>query len=985
MNRNTLEWKIQKGAETALIDWHSPSDFAYRPQFVSNNYREGRKVLSSVEDELLHCDCFMISVAFITLGGIEPLLQTLKELEQRGIPGEILTTDYLTFSEPKALKKLADFRNIELRMYRTGRESSAEEAGGEGFHTKGYIFSRENAYRIIIGSSNMTMSALTVNHEWNTKFISTEQGQLAKEVLSEFDHLWFSDRTCSFDEFIDEYETAYEIARQQRRIAAKAKTAALEAYKLKPNAMQARFVHNLKSLMEEGAERALLVSATGTGKTYAAAFGARDAIRPERMLFIVHREQIAIQAMESFRQVLGETGTYGLLSGHSKDYEVTYLFATMNMMAKDEILQRFAPDAFDLIIIDETHRAGAGSYQKIMSYFNPGFWLGMTASPERMDDFDIFKLFDHNIACEIRLQQALEEDLLCPFHYFGITEFIPDANGEADENDFRSFSRLVADERVDFILRQVEYYGHSGSRVKGLIFCSRKKEARELSEKFNIRGYHTIALDGEDDPEKRLQCVDRLIGDDPDDYLDYIFTVDIFNEGVDIPEINQVIFLRPTQSPIVFVQQLGRGLRKAKDKEFVVILDFIGNYDNNYMIPIALSGDRSYNKDSMRRYVSEGNRIIPGCSSIHFDEIARSRIYASIDTARTNTTALLKKEYTNLKYEVGHIPTMIEFEEHGSIDVAKYIERFGSYYSFLVKYEPAYTVRLSDREAAAIEFISRKLTPGKRIHELRILKHLIEQQERLAVYQEKIEALSVDHVSKDPEVLSAVRNLSLEFQKEADRKKYEGCPILTRNDNGFYALSAAFASCLSNPAFRDMVHELVEYGLRNYERSYAVQYRGLNFALYQKYTYEDVCLLLNWKNNMNAQNIGGYFYDRETATLPVFINYDKAEDAIAYEDRFVTQDHLIALSKHPRKATSSDADHIFRRTPEDQKNRILLFIRKNKDDKEAKEFYFLGEMHAEGEPRQIHMDTTGDDAFEINYRLLDPVKEELYEYITKDA
>lgn len=182
-----------------------------------------------------------------------------------------------------------------------------------------------------------------------------------------------------------------------------------------------------------------------------------------------------------------------------------------------------------------------------------------------------------------------------------------------------------------------------------------------------------------------------------------------------------------------------------------------------------------------------------------------------------------------------------------------------------------------------------------------------------------------------------------------------------------------------------MVHELVEYGLRNYERSFAVQYRGLNLALYQKYTYEDVCLLLNWKSNMNAQNIGGYFYDRETATLPVFINYDKAEDAIAYEDRFVTQDHLIALSKHPRKATSSDADHIFRRTPEDQKNRILLFIRKNKDDKEAKEFYFLGEMHAEGEPRQIHMDTTGDDAFEINYRLLDPVKEELYEYITKDA
>ena len=403
------------------------------------------------------------------------------------------------------------------------------------------------------------------------------------------------------------------------------------------------------------------------------------------------------------------------------------------------------------------------------------------------------------------------------------------------------------------------------------------------------------------------------------------------------------------------------------------------------MIPIALSGDRSYNKDSMRRYVSEGNRIIPGCSSIHFDEIARSRIYASIDTAKTNTTALLKKEYTNLKYEVGHIPSIIEFEEHGSIDVAKYIVRFGSYYAFLAKYEPEYDVRLSGREAAAIEYISRKLTPGKRSRELRILQHLLAQKERLVAYQERIEELSSDHVAADPEVQSVARNLSLEFQKEADRKKYESCPILIRKDNGCYVLSAEFASCLRNPVFRDMVHELVEYGIRNYERTYAGQYRGLNLALYQKYTYEDVCLLLNWKSNMNAQNIGGYFYDKETATLPVFINYDKAEDAIAYEDRFVTQDHLIALSKHPRKATSSDADHIFRRTPEDQNNRILLFIRKNKDDQEAKEFYFLGEIRAEGEPLQIHMDTTGDDAFEINYRLLDPVKEDLYEYITQGA
>ncbi len=216
-------------------------------------------------------------------------------------------------------------------------------------------------------------------------------------------------------------------------------------------------------------------------------------------------------------------------------------------------------------------------------------------------------MFDHNIAYEIRLQHALKEDLLCPFHYFGITDIEIDGETVDDKTDLRNFSYLVSDTRARYILEQANYFGHSGERVKGLIFCSGKKEAQELSTKFNEYGYYTTVLTG--------------------------VTIDIFNEG-DIPEINQVLMLRWTESPIVFVQQLGRGLRKAEGKEYVVIIDFIGNYTNNYMIPIALSGDRSYNKDSIRRYVSEGTRIIPGASTIHFDEISRKRIFQSIDSAR---------------------------------------------------------------------------------------------------------------------------------------------------------------------------------------------------------------------------------------------------------------------------------------------------------------------------------------------------------------
>lgn len=288
-----------------------------------------------------------------------------------------------------------------------------------------------------------------------------------------------------------------------------------------------------------------------------------------------------------------------------------------------ETLRQFMPDYFDYIIIDETHKAGAESYRKIINYFQPKFMLGMTASPERTDGYDIFQLFDYNIAYEIRLQHAMEEDLLCPFHYFGVTELKIDGEIIGDSTEFRY---LVSSERVNNIIEKAEFYGHSGDRVRGLIFCSTNKEAEELSNEFNSRGYKTIALSGANSQDEREAAIIKLEQDKLEGHLDYIFTVDIFNEGVDIPKVNQIIMLRPTQSAIIFLQQLGRGLRKAEDKEYLVVIDFIGNYQKNFLIPIALSGDKTYNKDTLRRYLSEGNRIIPGCSTIHFDEISRKRM-----------------------------------------------------------------------------------------------------------------------------------------------------------------------------------------------------------------------------------------------------------------------------------------------------------------------------------------------------------------------
>ena len=979
---DVLKEQINLASQTALINSSVDSNLALQPSFLTNNHVEGQKILSVLEDALLSCDSFCFSVAFITMGGITPMLQTFKELERRGVKGRILTTDYLTFSDPDALLKLSQLENIELKLYDT--------ESGPGFHTKGYIFQDKDTYRIIIGSSNMTLNALTVNQEWNTNVVSMSEGALAKSVLNEFDVLWDSKHSHVFDSFVYEsYKTKFDIVKKQRAIVSKEKIVSLEAYKLSPNKMQVSFIENLKRLQAEGKQRALLISATGTGKTYASAFGIRDvllkSLSQQRVLFLVHREQIAKQAMQTFQKVFGSRISYGLLSGNEKQVDAQFLFSTMQMMAKDEIREQFAKNEFSCIILDEAHRTGANSYQKIMKYFQPDFWLGMTASPERMDDFDVFALFDHNIAYEIRLQQAMEEDMLCPFHYFGVTEL--EINGEVfdDETGMRNFRYLVCDQRVDYIIEQTSYYGHTGDRVKGLIFCSRRDEADELSRKFNERGFRTVSLGGEDSQYVREEMVDRLTNDERVDYLDYIFTVDIFNEGVDLPEINQVIMLRPTQSPIVFVQQLGRGLRKAEGKEYVVVLDFIGNYKNNFMIPIALSGDRTYNKDNVRRYVMEGTRVIPGSSTIHFDEISRKRIFAAIDTANFSDIRLIKDNYKNLKYKLGRIPALMDFDLYGEMDVLRIFDNssLGSYYKFLKKYEPEYKVRLNDKEEKTIEFISKKLASGKRIHEIALLELLLDHSDhimpRLSEELEDRYNVSLDSMSSR----NLINVLTNEFPSGSGKSTYKECVFLQK-DGDDYRISDQFSEMLRKRNFTQILRELLDFAEYRYQRDYSDHYQDTDFVLNQKYTYEDACRLLGWSHNEVPLNIGGYKFDKETKTFPVFINYDKADDiqdTVRYEDHFVTPDRLIAISKSNRTVSSEDVQNFIK--AKERGIDVQLFVRKNKDDIISKEFYYLGRMAATGKTKEFVMPNTTSSAVEIEWTLDDPVRADLYEYITK--
>lgn len=978
--------ELRSGFETAYIDGSVASSMAYKPQFLSNNYKEGKKVISSIEDELLACNQFQISVAFITMSGITPLLQTLKELEKKQIPGEILTTNYLNFSEPKALEKLNGLSNITLKMYDV-------EAADVGFHTKGYIFKREEIYRIIIGSSNITRAALTTNREWNTRMISTDQGEMAQEIVGEFEELWNSPNTLSFDEFYENYKERYKIIKHQRDIAKQDEITSIEKYRLQPNSMQVGFITNLRKIIEAGESRALLISATGTGKTYASAFAMRE-LGYKRVLFLVHRGQLARQTKKSYQKIFGKNVSMGLVGAGYSEYDADYVFAMVQTLNRDDHLRKYRPDAFDCIILDEAHHSSAATYQKVMNYFKPKLWLGMTATPDKRDDDiagrNIYEIFHYQIAYEIRLQQAMEENMLCPFNYFGIRDIstIDDKQLKSRKMTDRDFNQLTSDERVHHIIEQAEYYGYSGDRVKGLIFCSRIDESEELSQKFNAAGYRTISLNGSASEEERMNAFERLAMDEEDatdkmQPLDYIFSVEILNEGVDIVEVNQVIMLRPTESPIVFIQQLGRGLRKAEGRDYVVILDFIGNYNNNFMIPVALSGDRTYNQDVIRKYVISGNSVIPGSSTVHFDEISREKIFASIDKIK-GMKSIIRSSYQNLKNRLGRVPYLMDFYDNGEVDPLVIIREYKTYQTFLESEEKElYVGKLSDYQTIILEYLSKTVLSGARPYELEILKSFMKQEsisvDQMAEEFEKKYGYSIDFASLE----NAVQVLQGHFvSKEEEYKKYCRIDILEDTEKKEFHRMTGYAHALKNKEFYRQIDDIVEVGLRRYHEKYDVgRTEEYPFVLYEKYSRRDVSLLMNCGKDLSSTMYG---MKRINDDVFIFVTYHKVESADNeknyadgkpdYADSF--EDNVIFRwdSQIGRGVNSSYMEDVC------TAKRKHLFVKKS--DAESN-FYYMGLFDI----REVKADTKKDnngkdrDIAKVKMRMKHAVRDDLLRYL----
>ncbi len=954
---------LEVSLHTGFIDKQLGKQGKYKPQLLVNDTKTNEHVLNTMLEELESCKSFLFSVAFITESGLATLKSHFLDLKAKGVKGRILTSTFLSFNKPKVFKELLKIENVEVRL-----------TDIKGFHSKGYIFHHDTYYSLIVGSSNLTAHALKVNYEWNVKLTSHENGEIVHHFKNQFEEVWEEADVLS-EAWIEEYEKIYARSNPQRDFSGVIESFPKypenpieEALKIKPNNMQQAALSQIEALRAAGKDKGLIISATGTGKTYLAAFDVRR-YAPKRMLFIVHREQILKKAKADFQKIFGgREEDFGILSGSNKQTNAKYVFATIQTITRDNYLHTFVRNEFDYILIDEVHRAGAQTYQKVIDYFKPQFFMGMTATPERTDDFNIYALFDYNIAYEIRLQEALEEDMLCPFHYFGVTDI--EYNGQLIE-DATLTQHLVAEERVKHIIDKITYYGFSGEKVKGLMFCSRKEEAKALSVQLNERGYRTVALTGDDSQEERERRVNEL----ENGLLDYILTVEIFNEGIDIPCINQVVMLRQTQSSIIFIQQLGRGLRKHESKEYVTIIDFIGNYKNNYLIPMALSGDKSQNKDNIRRRMKDTS-YIKGISTINFEEVAKKQIFKSINTSNLTALKLLREAYKELKNRIGRVPLLYDFLTNHSIDPVVIANEYGNYVQFLLKIKEEIP-GISDYENKVLTMLSLEVLNGKRRHEVVLLDMLLHQKE--VSYGAFLEALRALNCRTDDRTMMSVRRiLDLSFFTQANRMKYGELPIVQFHHDNRISFNETLANALqANPYFHDLVVDIIRCA-REKSNLYSSE-RPL--TLYEKYTRKDACKLLNWEHDESSTMYG---YKTKYQTCPIFVTYHKKEDiesSTNYAEEFISPDVLKWSTRSNRTLQSEEVKTIIQA----KERGIDLHVFVKKDDDEGIDFYYLGKALPDRDHivQTVMHDKKGKEIPVVHMHLImeQPVVYKLYQYI----
>lgn len=910
------------------------------------NYTE-TTFLSTIQANLRRCKSFAFSVSFIKKAGLVLLSKDIKAAVERGAKGKVITSTYQNFTDVESLNfflSLSQFPNFECHL---DDECFMDEKNYSvnGFHSKGYIFELEDGVEMVVGSSNITRYALLKNIEWDLVVNCDKLSEVYQDAMEEFENLWsrtfdltqdrIKDYAMKLSFAIERWDMDYDRANPD----------------ITPNYMQRKALRELNRYRAIGQNRSLVISATGSGKTFLAAFDALN-FNPDRLLYVVHEGSILKKSLETFQKIFGGSKTCGLYSGEAKEMEADFLFSTNVSMCRS--LELFDKKEFDYIIIDECHHAVADSYRKIIDYFEPEFLLGLTATENRMDNRDVVEIFGNNIPYELRLRDAIINQLIVPFHYYGIRDELVDY-GLTASGERRLISQISMPENCEFIHQQIEKHRLGGQKLKALAFCRNIQHARKMADNLGDY-YHTAFLSGKNKTGERIRAYNDLQDERKD--LEILFAVDILNEGVDIPGVNMVLFLRPTESSTIFLQQLGRGLRKYENKPYVTILDFIGNsYKRSVHIALAL-GSLSRNsilEKKLLKFMVKNDFKSLGLDDygveIHIDDLSKEEIIDKIESENFNRINYLKMDYQNFKAYLKS-PSYPSHMDYMNSDYAPNLLKFmkikidgkktSSYYGFLKGIGEESLPVFSDSQIGCINYLS-SLLPLVRRHEFLVVRYLLEGETSQANIRAKVR-----------EDISGYDDAQLEH---ALRFMADGGAITMTN--GQIALCGE-----KEQEYEDYLQDLLNYGLTQYSARYADDKE--DFLLWQDYRQDQV--LLKILDNPKHNQLGTYY---KNGNMYVFAGLKKdatQQEHLKYKDKFLAPD-VFQWESIARIGAKEEA---LQKTAK----KVLVFVRKvSAENGVTLPYTYIGTGRLEN-PRK-GVTTNGSILYDI--RMDNPLTEELQE------
>ena len=798
---------------------------------MTGDNNRNRYLYYQLKLSMLHAKKIDIIVSFLMESGVRLILNDLKTALDRGVQIRILTGNYLGITQPSALYLLKNElgNRVDMRFYNDKHRS---------FHPKAYIFHYENYEDIYIGSSNISRSALTSGIEWNYRLNSQDNHKDFVLFYDTFQDLFENHSIIIDDNELKRYSKNWHkpaVSKDLARYDAVEDNSDTPVRKLfQPRGPQIEALYALADSRSEGATKGLVHAATGIGKTYLAAF---DSAKYQKVLFVAHREEILKQAAISFRNVR-QSNDYGFFYGKQKDKDKSVIFASVATLGRSEYLTEnyFAPDYFDYLIIDEFHHAVNDQYQRIINYFKPKFLLGLTATPERLDGKDIYEICDYNVPYEISLKEAINKGVLVPFHYYGIYDTVDYSSihlvrGHYDEKQLDK-AYIGNKDRYDLIYKY--YKKHPSKRALG--FCCSRKHANEMAKEFCARGIDAVAVysntNGEPSEERNI-AIQKLKSQE----IKVIFSVDMFNEGVDIPDLDMVMFLRPTESPVVFLQQLGRGLRISKGKTYLNVLDFIGNYEKAGRVPLLLTGGGDSNKNAPTDLSSIE---YPDDCIVDFD-MRLIDLFKKLDQKSLTAKERITHEFYRVKEKLdGKIPTRMQLFTYMDDDVYRYCithakeNPFRHYLEFLEKLH-----ELSETEETLCSGLGKdfltliETTDMQKVYKMPILYSFFNHGNvRLAVKDDEVLAAWKDFFNTGKNWKDFAADITYdEYKSITDKqhlRKAKSMPIkyLKASGKGFFVEKDGFALAIrddlkdivKNDAFIKHMHDILEYRTMEYYR-----------------------------------------------------------------------------------------------------------------------------------------------------------------------